>query len=69
MNNKLRKENGKQADYQKKYMKRHKMVCVNLDKKEDGEIIRWLDKKDNRSNAIRRALKNQMELESNTSTK
>jgi hypothetical protein len=47
----------KQAKYQAKYMERHKMLTVNLDKKEDAEIIAWLDKQANRSEAVRKALK------------
>lgn len=58
MNNKLKKDGQKkQAEYQKKYMARHKTVCINLDKTEDGEIIRWLEKQENKSKAIRAALR------------
>ena len=47
----------KQAKYQKKYMERHKMVCVNLDLKEDADIINWLGSQSNRSEAMRKAFK------------
>jgi len=54
----------KQAKYQAKYMERHKMVCVNLDKKADAVILEWLDSKENRSEAIRKALKEAASFES-----
>lgn len=56
MNNKLKKDT-KRADYQKKYMEKHRALCINLDKKEDANIIRWLDKQSNKSKAVREALR------------
>ncbi len=47
----------KQAKYQAKYMERHRMLTVNLDKQEDSDIIKWLDKQANRSEAVRKALR------------
>lgn len=58
MNNKLKKDSKtKQADYQKKYMARHTLVCVNFDNDDDKDIIRWLGKQKNRSEAIRRVIR------------
>jgi len=56
VNNKLKKDTGKKPDYQKKYMKNHKMLCVSLDKAEDGDIISWLSRQDNKSEAVRKIL-------------
>lgn len=47
----------KQAMYQKKYMIRHRMLCVLLDEKNDKDIISWLGAQENRSEAVRRALR------------
>lgn len=57
MNNKLKKDAGKIPDYQKKYKEGHKMLCVSLDKNEDKDIISWLTKQQNRSEAVRRTLR------------
>lgn len=40
-----------------KYMERHKTLCVTLDKKNDADIIRWLSTQQNRSQAVRKALR------------
>lgn len=58
VNNKLKKEGPKrQADYQKKYMEKHQTLCIHLNKKEDSGIIRWLNKQENKSKAVRAALR------------
>lgn len=57
MNDKLKKEIKKQSEYQKKYMKSHKMLCVNLDIYEDRDIIAWMSRQPNRSEAVRRILR------------
>ena len=58
MNNKLKKDTKtKQADYQRKYMTRHTTVCVHFDNDDDKDIIRWLGKQKNRSEAIRRVIR------------
>lgn len=41
----------------KMYMKRHQTMCVTLNKEDDKEIIEWLEKQENRSESIRKALK------------
>ena len=47
----------KQAAYQRKYMNRHRMLCVLLDEKDDADIIFWLGKQENRSEAVREVLR------------
>lgn len=59
MNNKLKKDT-KQAEYYKKYHKNHRVVCINLDKQFDKDIIGWLDKQDNISEAIRKVLREEV---------
>lgn len=53
----MKRNKAKQAVYQKKYMDRHKMLCVLLDTKDDKDIISWLGKQENRSEAVRRAIR------------
>ena len=62
MNNKLKKDT-KRADYQKKYMEKHVALCIHLEKKEDKEIIRWLNRKANKSKAVREALREAVNAE------
>ena len=57
MNEKLKKDSRKQAEYQKKYMQSHKVLCINLDKYEDRDIIAWLSRQSNRSEAVRKILR------------
>ena len=47
----------KQAAYQRKYMNAHRMLCVLLDEKDDADIIFWLGKQENRSEAVREVLR------------
>lgn len=51
----------KQAAYQAKYMRSHRMLCVLLDSKNDKDIISWLGKQENRSEAVREALRKVMQ--------
>lgn len=62
MNNKLKKDAGKLAGYayQKSYMKSHTKVCITLDNTEDADIIRWLKKQKNRSEAVRKSIREGM---------
>ena len=41
----------------KTYMVRHKTMCVTLSREKDNDILSWLDKQENRSEAVREALK------------
>lgn len=50
----------KQAVYQKRYMNRHRMLSVLLDKEDDVDIISWLETQENRSEAVRRALQDEI---------
>ena len=53
----MKRNVAKQAQYQKKYMKRKRMLSVLLDPKDDKDIISWLGKQENRSEAVRRAIR------------
>lgn len=44
-------------DYSARYMERHQTLCVTLDKESDADIIRWLGAQQNRSVAVRQALR------------
>ena len=59
MNNELKKD----EKYRNKYMKTHKMLTLLLDKKKDADIIRWLEGQDNRSKAVRTAIRNEIVVE------
>ena len=47
----------KKAHYQATYMSGRKMVSFVLDKKEDKDLIEWLERQENQSEAIREALR------------
>lgn len=47
----------KPEKYQKRYMKRHKMLCVLLDNEKDKDIISWLKTQENASESVRRILR------------
>ena len=57
MNPALEKEIRYKYRHQAKYMERHQTLCVTLDKKADADIISWLGRQDNRSQAVRKALR------------
>ena len=47
----------KNEKYQKRYMKRHKMLCVLLDNENDKDIISWLKTQENASQSVREILR------------
>lgn len=47
----------KQKEYQKRYMDRHRMLSVLLNGEKDKDIIDWLEKQENQSEAVREALR------------
>ena len=53
MNDKLKK----QPAYQKRYMQRKRMLCVCLDKKEDEDIIEWMNEQPVISEEVKRVLR------------
>lgn len=53
----MEKETSRKAEYQARYMTKRKMITFILDKEKDADIIGWLEKQDNQSEAIREALK------------
>lgn len=56
----------KNEKYQKRYMKRHKMLCVLLDNEKDKDIINWLKMQENASESVRRALRSSIEYQEMT---
>lgn len=50
----------KNEKYQKRYMRKHKMLTSLLDKEKDADIIEWLNKQENRSEAIRQAIRDRI---------
>lgn len=57
MNNELKKSSFDRKKSMMKYMERHQTLCVTLDNDDDADIIIWLGKQKNRSQAVRKALK------------
>lgn len=47
----------KQKEYQKRYMNKHKMLTVLLNRDNDKDIIEWLETQENQSEAVREALR------------
>ena len=56
----------KNEKYQKRYMKRHKMLCVLLSNENDKDIIDWLRTQENASESVRRALRSSIEYQDMT---
>ena len=53
MNDSLKKN----EKYYKRYMKRHRMLCVCLDKEKDKDIVSWIEKQENISASVKQALR------------
>ena len=47
----------KRPKYQKRYMQKHKMLCVLLDNEKDKDISNWLKMQENASKSVREALR------------
>ena len=47
----------KRQTYQKKYMQKKKMLCVCLDKKNDEDIIDWMNQQVSITDSVKRALR------------
>lgn len=56
----MKRNISKQKEYQKKYMNRHRMLSVVLDEEKDKDIISWLGKQENRSEAVRGAIRGEI---------
>lgn len=50
----------KPEKYRKRYMKSHKMLTLLLDRQVDADIIEWLETKDNRSEAVRKLIRKEI---------
>lgn len=57
MNDELKKKSFDRKKNMMKYMERHQTLCVTLDNKNDADIIDWLGRHGNRSQAVRKALR------------
>ena len=53
MNNDLKKN----EKYYKRYMKRHKQICVCFDREKDKDIVNWLESQDNISKRVKDILR------------
>lgn len=53
MNNKLKKN----ESYKERYMRRHRMICVCLDREKDKDIVDWIEKQEVISVSIKEALR------------
>ena len=69
MNETLKKPIVDYRAFQKKYMERHQTLCVTLSKDNDKDIISWLGKQENRSQAVREALRCQITYEEMTKSR
>lgn len=47
----------KNEKYQKRYMKRHTMLCVCLDNEKDKDIVDWKKTQENVSESVKRAIR------------
>ena len=52
--------------YRKRYMRSHKIITLLLDNKRDADILDWLSKQENRSEAIRIAIRSCIEYQEKT---
>ncbi len=57
MNDELKKSSFDRKKSMMKYMERHQTLCVTLDNEDDKDIIVWLGKQKNRSQAVRKVLR------------
>lgn len=64
MNTDLQKKRGDRRRYLKKYMERHKTLCVTLDNESDKDILEWLSAQENRSQSVRMALRGALKEDS-----
>ena len=51
----------KNEKYRKKYMRSHKILTLLLDREKDSDILRWLKTKENRSEAVRSAIRKEID--------
>lgn len=53
----MKRNIAKQMEYQKKYLKKKRMITILLDNKKDADIISWMERQENKSDAIREVLR------------
>ena len=56
----MNEELKKPEKYRKRYMRSHKIITLLLDNKRDADILDWLSKQENRSEAVRSAIRNEI---------
>lgn len=52
----------KRREYTKKHMEKCKTMCVTLRQAEDADIIAWLDKQENKSESVRKAIRGYLSI-------
>lgn len=62
----MNEELKKPEKYRKRYMRSHKIITLLLDNKRDADILNWLSKQENRSEAIRIAIRSCIEYQEKT---
>ena len=62
----MNEELKKPEKYRKRYMRSHKIITLLLDNNRDADIIRWLGRQENRSEAIRMAIRACIEYQEKT---
>ena len=53
----------KPEKYRKRYMRSHKMITMLLDNEKDADIIGWLGRQENRSEAVRELIRKEVNNE------
>lgn len=62
----MNEELKKPEKYRKRYMRSHKIITLLLDNNKDADILYWLSKQENRSEAIRIAIRSCIEYQEKT---
>lgn len=62
----MNEELKKPEKYRKRYMRSHKIITLLLDNKRDADVLDWLSKQENRSEAIRIAIRSCIEYQEKT---
>lgn len=55
----------KNEKYYKRYMKRHKMLCVCLDREMDKDIVSWIENQENISESVKQVLRSSIGCKEN----
>ena len=63
MNKQLKKDKKDAKARQRRYMAKMQTLCVTLSKSRDADIIAWLERQENRSEAVRNIIRMEAEHE------